>query len=233
MNTQTPTYTVSLGDGADIPMSGEQIVAAYRAGTIHARTLLWREGMDEWEPLSCVADELGLEVRQQPPPRPAMQVSAAESEPLPDWSRPGLKERLAESQPPPPKAKKGMKVWEWTLLILLGAAFVVHLLHKEHPDRAKSEARERAHGTSESRAIEQAKQLVFSRLKAPSTAQINISGVQRPQWNTINIVGHVDAQNSFGAMIREEFLVGYDEKSDGEWALRYFRLGDKELVGGR
>lgn len=51
-------------------------------------------------------------------------------------------------------------------------------------------------------AIRQCEELVKQQLKAPSTAEFNSSASGDGTWT---VVGTVDAQNGFGAMIRSEF----------------------------
>lgn len=76
MSTATsPTYTVSLGEGADLPMTAEQIRAAYKAGTIRAKTLVWREGLDRWLAVSALADEIGVEIADEPMQSVVMKVT--------------------------------------------------------------------------------------------------------------------------------------------------------------
>ncbi|PHM66725.1 DNA translocase FtsK [Xenorhabdus sp. KJ12.1] len=64
-----------------------------------------------------------------------------------------------------------------------------------------------------------AEKLISSHLKAPSTAKFaSYYDVKsyKPEECKFNFIGHVDAQNSFGAMIRTKFnvIVRYEPKSD-------------------
>lgn len=69
----TDTYTVALAEEARVEMTAEQIRAAYIAGSLTRRTLIWRDGMEEWDRLENLAEELGISLRKAtPPPHPGM-----------------------------------------------------------------------------------------------------------------------------------------------------------------
>ncbi|MEE7547928.1 DUF4339 domain-containing protein, partial [Xanthomonas sp. Kuri4-1] len=63
------------------PLPADAIVELYRSGRIALDTLVWREGMPQWQPLAEVAAELGLaqsmpvteaiDAPPGPPPLPA------------------------------------------------------------------------------------------------------------------------------------------------------------------
>lgn len=61
------------------PVSAEELVAHYRYGRIALDTLVWREGLEQWQRLGDFADELGLLTTAEhpgitpplPPPPPA------------------------------------------------------------------------------------------------------------------------------------------------------------------
>ncbi len=42
------------------PVEAEVLLAQYAAGAVKRQTLVWREGLADWQPLASVADELGL-----------------------------------------------------------------------------------------------------------------------------------------------------------------------------
>ncbi|WP_449465627.1 GYF domain-containing protein [Stenotrophomonas humi] len=42
------------------PVPGQEVAALFRAGQLSADTLIWREGIGDWQPLRNVAGELGL-----------------------------------------------------------------------------------------------------------------------------------------------------------------------------
>ncbi|HEU4532665.1 MAG TPA: GYF domain-containing protein, partial [Polyangiaceae bacterium] len=51
-----PAFTVLLDDGEQRPVTAEQLGELYRQGAVHADTYLWKEGMDDWRPLSEVEE---------------------------------------------------------------------------------------------------------------------------------------------------------------------------------
>jgi type IV pilus assembly protein PilA len=55
------------------PVDGSVLRSAFERGEINATTLVWREGLANWLPLSQVAAEIGLSMAApaSPPPRPA------------------------------------------------------------------------------------------------------------------------------------------------------------------
>jgi type IV pilus assembly protein PilA len=53
------------------PLSGAALASAFRSGTVNAATLVWRDGLPGWAPLSQVAHELGLIVVGAPSAAPA------------------------------------------------------------------------------------------------------------------------------------------------------------------
>ena len=64
------------------PLPVDDIVAAYHAGRITADTLVWHEGMAQWQALRTVADELGIDL--------TVTVGAASAVPPPLPPRHGL-----------------------------------------------------------------------------------------------------------------------------------------------
>ena len=42
------------------PIEADALREKFRAGEIDLGTLVWREGMQQWQPLSAIADELQL-----------------------------------------------------------------------------------------------------------------------------------------------------------------------------
>ncbi|MCF7751672.1 DUF4339 domain-containing protein [Bacillus subtilis subsp. subtilis] len=65
------------------PLASDELITLYQSSRIAADTLVWRDGMAQWQPLREVADEIGLVLA--PPP-------AAEADPAPDT--------LADTAPP-------------------------------------------------------------------------------------------------------------------------------------
>ena len=56
------------------PVAADWLSAALQRGELSAASLVWREGMADWQPLSSVMAELGA---QSPPPVPGPAVAAA------------------------------------------------------------------------------------------------------------------------------------------------------------
>jgi type IV pilus assembly protein PilA len=54
------------------PVADSWLYNAYQRGEITLNTLVWREGMPQWLPLSRVAGELGIPMASAPPPPPVM-----------------------------------------------------------------------------------------------------------------------------------------------------------------
>jgi len=48
-------WTVNVAEGDQRTMSDEEVVAAYRAGTVDDETYCWKDGMDDWLPLREIA----------------------------------------------------------------------------------------------------------------------------------------------------------------------------------
>ena len=137
------------------------------------------------------------------------------------------------------------------LLAVLGIGVLVNLLAPHHPsDTPASEApvatpitqsppvpppvekpKETDGGPG---AYYYGKSICEKALKAPATAKFSSLSDEHTGWNHYgynqwNVFGHVDAQNSFGALIREDWEAVV-EQSGPFYQLRYFRLGD-QVVG--
>ncbi|WP_368563199.1 pilin [Pseudoxanthomonas sp. UTMC 1351] len=73
------------------PVSAEELVAHYRYSRIALDTLVWREGLEQWQRLGDFADELGLLTAPEspaatpplPPPPPAADAPFIPSSPAP------------------------------------------------------------------------------------------------------------------------------------------------------
>ncbi len=61
------SYTVSLAGGANVAMTTEELVSAFNVGMIKEQTMVWREGLENWAPLTEFASELGVSVRTTTP----------------------------------------------------------------------------------------------------------------------------------------------------------------------
>ena len=50
------------------PMSAEALRARYDEGSLDAKSLVWCQGMPQWQPLETVANELGIVIDAAPRP---------------------------------------------------------------------------------------------------------------------------------------------------------------------
>ncbi len=66
-------------------------------------------------------------------------------------------------------------------------------------------------------------------LKSPTTAQFEASDVSLMPDDRWMVEGTVDSQNSFGAMIRQNFIAVVYRDDIGDWRLLYLKLGDDEI----
>lgn len=111
--------------------------------------------------------------------------------------------------------------WAVTIvpLLLLAAFFIVMISVGETTRRTPEERRARTCGRDgESDAIYMAKEFVTKRLKAPSSADFprRLQSAVYGKGCTFVVAGVVDAQNSFGAMIRGAYTgtLEYDPETD-------------------
>lgn len=65
------------GERTEGPVPTEDIVRLLRTGTLDQQTLLWREGLAQWQPLSTLRPELGLGPALPPTPPPPVATSTA------------------------------------------------------------------------------------------------------------------------------------------------------------
>jgi len=56
------------------PLTSEELIALYQSSRIALDTLVWRDGMAQWQPLRSVADEVGLVIAPPPPTGAAPEV---------------------------------------------------------------------------------------------------------------------------------------------------------------
>lgn len=120
------------------PLASDELIALYQSSRIALDTLVWRDGLPQWQPLRNVADELGLVI--VPPPAAAPAADAPTLEPvvpspprIPGFDTPELRAAVpgpapayasAPSYPraaPPPKKTSGCLV----IGLVLGIAFLV------------------------------------------------------------------------------------------------------------
>jgi type IV pilus assembly protein PilA len=103
------------------PLSAEELIALFRSNDITLDTLVWRDGLPQWQPLRSVVDELGLIVpavdapSTVPPPPPAA--------PQPPVLPPATPYSAASSStlPPPKKGLSGCALFA----VIGGVALVV------------------------------------------------------------------------------------------------------------
>jgi hypothetical protein len=57
------------------------------------------------------------------------------------------------------------------------------------------------------------KKYILSKLKAPSTAKIDLESKESADHKTIFVIGTVDSQNSFGAMLRSNVKASFDAQT--------------------
>lgn len=105
--------------------------------------------------------------------------------------------------------------------LMLGAIFLITAMGNPTPDRnAGTRAPRKAKCDDGYMAYAKAERAVKAALKAPSTAKFpGYSSVQisvLPNCQYI-VMGYVDAQNSFGAMIRSSFAVKLQEFDNDRW----------------
>lgn len=77
-------------------------------------------------------------------------------------------------------------------------------------------------------------QIVEKILKAPSTAKFpwfSESEVRGLSDGSYHVKSYVDSQNSFGAMLRSNYLwIGHFDVQSNGWKTEYFKLGDEEII---
>jgi type IV pilus assembly protein PilA len=56
------------------PLTSEELIALYQSSRIALDTLVWRDGLAQWQPLRSVADEIGLVIAPPPALDPAPQA---------------------------------------------------------------------------------------------------------------------------------------------------------------
>lgn len=87
-------YYSAGNDQRQGPLSGDDLVAQFRHGRIGLETLVWRDGLAQWQPLGDFAAELGLANNAgaplPPPLPPFLPVSAVHASPVQAAPKSGL-----------------------------------------------------------------------------------------------------------------------------------------------
>lgn len=93
------------------PVSAEELVAHYRYGRVALDTLVWRDGLEQWQRLGDFADELGLLTAAEP---------AAATPPLPPLPPSGSAPSIPASAVPRPQGMSRGKI-----LLIVGAVMIL------------------------------------------------------------------------------------------------------------
>lgn len=119
------------------PLGADALRERVREGRLDRTTLLWREGMSEWQPLHALAAELGLPAAAMPPPLPPVPPAQSASPPSPASP--------ATAAAPPPGLSGGCVgaivavVGGLLLIALLGIiAAIVFPAYRDYTLRAKA-----------------------------------------------------------------------------------------------
>jgi hypothetical protein len=114
------------------------------------------------------------------------------------------------------------------ILLFLGPCFIALITHKETTPQKNTEY------PTEIDACVQSTHIVENNLKSPSSAKFPwVCSAFRTPAGAWSVHSYVDAQNSFGAMIRTNYIWTAEYNKDkNEWNIIYFKLGDEELIKG-
>jgi type IV pilus assembly protein PilA len=64
------------------PLTSEELIALYQSSRIALDTLVWRDGLAQWQPLRTVADEIGLVIAPPPAVEPPLPLDGPQLEPV-------------------------------------------------------------------------------------------------------------------------------------------------------
>ena len=95
-------YYHAPGEGRVGPLGAEALREQFTTGRIRRDTLVWREGMAEWQPLERLSAELGIEPAQLYVPTPAVPPPQQSSDATPD-----LRDQAAMATAPPKSGLSG------------------------------------------------------------------------------------------------------------------------------
>jgi len=97
------------------PLPAEQLIELFRSNEITLDTLVWRDGLPQWQPLRSVVDELGLIVPAVDAPASAAPPPAVPQPPILPPEAPYRASAAASATLPPPK--KGLSGCALTAII--------------------------------------------------------------------------------------------------------------------
>jgi hypothetical protein len=180
------TYILKNGQQRG-PYSDEQIYVGLDEGTFDYDDMAWREGLTDWQPLGALY-----------PLSDEADVSFDEPE-------------SHEHSPTSPIVKYGGAA----IALIIAFALISDFFNEpsgakdkrnKESSKDKPSFTERLLNNPEERAKNSAKTLVLNNLKAPSTANFAESKILHQQHPWYQVLVFVDAQNSFGAYIRNSFV---------------------------
>ena len=112
---------------------------------------------------------------------------------------------------------------------------------QEAAAKAAQELEEKRNSLSLTESIrikDKSKDIIDKLLKAPSTAEYPGSFLDPLEdWkmskknNLVTVASYVDAENSFGAKIRNNFIIQVQMNDDGSGTVTYVQLGDRVITG--
>ncbi len=101
------------------------------------------------------------------------------------------------------------------LTLAIGVPVLIFILLAMFAPGDPRSAEDKARDAAEITAYLKAKRAVLEKLKAPSTAEFGEHAV-KDDGPAFTVAGYVDAQNSFGAQIRSQYMVKVEK---GSWRI--------------
>lgn len=104
----------------------------------------------------------------------------------------------------------------------------------ETPEPTETKDPNRLEVSEQAAFISVTKEIVLKALKAPSSAKFPNLLLEGDQWrigkkgDVVTVVSWVDAQNSFGAMLRNDFILQYSYSTKD---LLYFQFAGEDVIG--
>jgi type IV pilus assembly protein PilA len=87
-------YYVDANEQRQGPVAVAALAQAYAAGWLDRDSLVWRDGMAQWQPLSACAGELGIDLSAARPPRAPSAGTGYSPTPAAPAARPGFNWKL-------------------------------------------------------------------------------------------------------------------------------------------